>query len=119
VSKALDLANQEIIRLSGVITKMIPAEKVEEMVNARFQQKMQEEGFVSSTGAIPANMEKAEPTEIKKAEDSNDEITEATNVARQVTGMSWEGVIKLRQQIDPAYSAFPGTRRGLPLKGGM
>lgn len=120
LAKQLDNANQEISRLNGTIAKMIPADKVEEMVNARFQQKMAEEGFVTASGALPANVEKAEPSEIRKSvEAPGDEQTEAENVAKQVTGQSWENIIAMRRSIDPAYRAFLGNTRGLPLRGGM
>jgi hypothetical protein len=119
VAKALELANQEIGRLNARIAKMIPAEKVEEMVNARFQQKMQEEGFVASSGALPANLEKAGATEIRKSLDGTDEVTEAEGIMKQVVGLDWEHIIGMRRSIDPAYNAFLGAKHGLPLKGGM
>jgi len=119
VAKALELANQEISRLSNQLTKMIPAAKVEEMVNARFQQKMQEEGFVPASGALPANVEKALPAEIRKSADGADEVTEAEGIVKNVIGLDWENLIAMRRNIDPAYNSFLGARHGLPLKGGI
>jgi hypothetical protein len=119
VAKALELANQEINRLNNQLTKMIPAAKVEEMVNARFQQKMQEEGFVPASGALPANVEKALPAEIRKSADGSDEVTEAEGIVKNVIGLDWENLIAMRRNIDPAYNSFLGARHGLPLKGGI
>ena len=119
VAKALELANQEIDRLNNQLTKMIPAAKVEEMVNARFQQKMQEEGFVPASGALPANVEKALPAEIRKSADGSDEVSEAEGIIKNVIGLPWENLIAMRRNIDPAYNSFLGARHGLPLKGGI
>jgi len=120
VAKQLFNSNQEIARLNGQLAKMVSPEKVEEMVNSRFQQKMMEEGFVSSTGATsPIG---ASPTEIAKEDETfggGSDLQKATDVASQVRGLTWEHIIATRQETDPAYRLFLKQTPGVRMKGGM
>ena len=119
VAKQLFNSNQEIARLNGQLAKMVSPEQVERMVNSRFQQKMMDEGFVSSTGAIPPL---GQPTEIAKEDAPSDgpvELKKADEVATQVRGLTWEHIIATRQETDPAYHQFLGKSPGARIKGGM
>jgi len=120
VAKQLFNSNQEIARLNGQLAKMVSPEKVEEMVNTRFQQKMMEEGFVSSTGATsPIG---ASPTEIAKEDETfegGSDLQKATDVASKVRGLTWEHIIATRQETDPAYRLFLKQTPGVRMKGGM
>jgi len=119
VAKQLFNANQEIARLNGHIAKMVPPDKVEEMVNSRFQTKMMEEGFVSSTGATPPM---GQPTEIAKEDvdvDGGSELQKADEVASSVRHLTWEHIIATRQETDPAYHLFLKRTPGVRMKGGI
>jgi hypothetical protein len=119
VAKQLFNANQEIARLSGQLAKMVSPDKVEDMVNTRFQQKMMEEGFVTSTGALPPV---SQPTEIAKEDttfEGGSELQKANEVAAGARHLSWENIIAARQETDPAYRLFLKQTPGVRMKGGM
>jgi len=119
VAKQLYNSNQEIARLNGQLAKMVSPEKVEEIVNSRFQQKMMDEGFVSSTGATPPL---GQPTEIAKEDAPDDgpvELRKADEVASLVRSLTWEHIIATRQETDPAYHKFLGRAPGVIVRGGM
>lgn len=126
LAKALETANSRILDLQSQMSKMVPVEKVESVVNERFQTMMKSEGFVAAGGLVnhaPGETAVSEaPQNLEKSDDGvASDLDSAAKEAQEFAQKDWGKILEARQKMDPYYmKGILGNRAplGLTMKGG-